>query len=603
MLVRGFTGWEAISAPFQLDLELVSENDAVDLRGLLAANVTLRIALSDDSTRWWNGRISKIVQAARDPVFTSYRVEVVPWFSFLSLRQDCRIFQDKTVQEIVSEVFSNLGFQDFEFRVHGDLPKRDYCVQYRETDFHFVSRLLEEEGIFYFFEHESGRHTMVMGNTPEAHVPCPGDGTARCLQSSGGTPEDDVVTDWNRNEEFLTSSLTLTDYNFQTPATSLLTSRDGNSPFEMYDYPGLYQQKQPGETLARIRLEEISTPGSVIQGESTCRTFASGYRFQLQDHYRQDWNSDYVLIDVHHAATQGSDYHAGSIEASGDESSYSNHFQCIPRAVPFRPMRKTARPIMTGCQTAVVVGPSGEEIYTDEFGRIKVQFHWDREGQKNEKSSCWIRVAQPLAGTGWGAVAIPRIGQEVVVEFLEGNPDRPLVTGCVYNAQMTPPYPLPANKDLIGIKSNSTKGGGGYNEIVIQDVKGSELIRIHGQNDMNTTILHDQKEMVKNNKNVHVSKELRIQVDQKVSHTINGDLAEQFTQNHAEVVTHERYLKANRIIFEADQEICIKVGSNHVHISSAGVYVEGTMVDINCGHPPQNTALSGLTSTKPDDPA
>ena len=602
LLVRGFSGWEAISTPFELEIDLASENDAIDLRGLLAASVTLHITLSDETLRHWNGRLNKIVQGPREPIFTSYHVTVVPWFSFLRLRQDCRMFQDKTVQEIVTEVFTKLGFHDFEFRLHGSLQKREYCVQYRETDFHFVSRLLEEEGIFYFFVHESGRHTMVMANTSEAHLPCPGNDTARCLQASGGSSEEDVVTDWDRNEEFLTSSLSLADYNFKTPATRLMASLDGNTPFEMYDYPGLFKEKQAGESLARIQLEEISAPASVIQGESTCRAFTSGYRFRLRDHYRQEWNSEYVLTEVHHTAVQGSDYHAGSIEQSGGVSSYRNRFLCIPRSVPFRPIRKTARPIIMGCQTAVVVGPAGEEIHTDEIGRIKVQFHWDRQGQKDEKSSCWIRVSQTWAGKNYGAIAIPRIGQEVIIEFLEGNPDRPIITGCVYNGQMTPPYALPANKDMTGLKSYSTKGGNGYNEIVFIDRTGNELIRIHGQKDVETTVLHDKKEIVNNNRNVHVLKELRTQVDEKVSHTINGDLAEYFSRNHAEVVGAERYLSASRVIIEADDEICIKVGGNHVSLSRSGVYVQGAMVEINCGHPPQQSTLRGLTPSLPDDP-
>jgi type VI secretion system secreted protein VgrG len=292
---------------------------------------------------------------------------------------------------------------------------------------------------------------------------------------------------------------------------------------------------------------------------------------------------------------------------------YRNLFECIPSSTPFRPARVSPKPVIQGSQTAIVVGKKGEEI-TQDFCRIKVQFHWDRRGLYDENSSCWIRVAQTWAANGWGAISIPRVGQEVVVTFLEGDPDQPLITGSVYNGQQVPPY-LPYSPDvkappfcpdsaeIMGFRSNTTKGGGGYNEIIIKDTKDKELVRIHGQKDMHTTVLNDQKEIVKNNKNLHVTNELRTQVDEKASHTLNGDVAEHFSKNHAEVVGQERYLKARRIILEADEEICIKVGGNHVHISSAGVYVEGTMVDLNCGHPAANTSLSGLTPTIPEDPS
>jgi type VI secretion system secreted protein VgrG len=311
-------------------------------------------------------------------------------------------------------------------------------------------------------------------------------------------------------------------------------------------------------------------------------------------------NKKWLLTAVYHHSTMGETYGSGG---SDEGFFYTNTFECIPATVPFRPVRVTPKPSVQGCQTAIVVGPIGEEIYTDKFGRVKVQFHWDREGKKDEDSSCWMRVSYPWAGKSWGAIHIPRIGQEVIVDFLEGDPDQPIIVGRVYNAERMPPWALDSKKTISGFKSDSTKGGGGYNEFSMDDTKGNELINVHGQFNMNTTVLHDQKEAVKNNKNVHVVNELRTQVDQKTSHLTNADVAEHFKANHAEVVDAERYLKAARIIIEATNEICIKVGGNHVHISSAGVYVEGTMVDINCGHPAQSTSLSNLTPTVPEDPS
>lgn len=603
LLVAGFSGSEAISSPFSFHVDLLSENDSIDLKALIGTNVTLRVAQADDSPRFWNGHISGITQGWKGSVFTAYRAEIVPWLWFLGSRSDCRIFQNKTAVDIIREVFEGLGFQDFVFRLNGSFPTRDYCVQYRETDLNFVSRLMEEEGIFYFFEHQQGRHQLVMGNVPEVHQPCPGQSSVRCELATGGVEQEDLITDWRMGEAFVPSSLSLTDFNFKTPAAKLRVSLDGENPFEIYDHPGQYEQPTRGEQLTRIRLQEIQAFSTNAHGESTCRAFTTGFRFKLDEHYRESWNQWYVLTEIRHSAHQGGNFMAGDVNLSLSESVYRNEFVCIPHQTPFRPSRRTLAPLVEGCQTAIVVGPQNEEIYTDKYGRVKVQFHWDRLGKKNEQSSCWIRVSQSSAGKDWGAISIPRIGQEVVVDFLEGNPDRPLITGRVYNAATMPPYTLPAGADMMGFKSNSTKGGGGYNEIVIKDGKGSELIRIHAQKDMETKVLHDQKEVVKSNKNLHIVQELRTLVEQKVSHTVKGDVAEHFQSNHAEVVDAERYLKANRIILEAATEICIKVGGNHVHISPAGIDVQGTIVNINCGKPPSDTTLSGLVPTTPDDPA
>lgn len=556
MLVRSFSGWEAISAPFQLDLELACENDSVDLRSLLGTSATLRMARSGDTTRYWNGRISKVTQASRDPMLTSYRMEVVPWLSFLKLRQDCRIFQEKTVQDILTEVFATVGFHDFEFRLHGSLAKREYCVQYRETDFHFVSRLLEEEGIFYFFEHESDRHVLVIANTSEAHTPCPQQQSARCVQSSHDVSEEDVIDEWSRNEEFLTSSVSINDFNFKTPATNLLVSLDRNSPFELYDFPGLHQKMKPGQDLARVRLEELSTSSSLAHGQGTCRGFCTGYRFTLKDHYRDEWNDDYVLVEIRHSATQGSDYHAGSLE--GGDTVYRNEFHCIPYSVPFRPLRGTARPIMTGCQTAIIVGPAGEEVYTDKFGRVKVQFHWDRKGKRNEQSSCWIRVSQTWAGKNWGAISIPRIGQEVIVDFLEGNPDQPIIVGCVYNAEQMPPYNLPADSVTMGFKSKTAKGSG-YNEVVLVDNKDAELIRVHAQKDMDTTVCNNDKQ--------HVQADRDIAVDGKHHEAVKGEIVVKSTDD--------------QIYIEAKKQITVVVGQSKLFMNEAGeITLSGVRVTV-----------------------
>jgi type VI secretion system secreted protein VgrG len=602
LVLRAFTGIEAISTPFRFHLDLVSENDSITFDQIAGNNVTVRIALANGSPRYWNGVISRFTQGSRDRVGTSYRAEMVPRLWFLSQRQDCRIFQDLTVVQIIKQIFETAALQPVEYKLQGEFPKREYCVQYRETDFNFVSRLMEESGIFYFFKHEEGKHTLVLGNTPEANLTCPNQPQAKFRLTSGSWDEEDIITSWERESVVSPSGLALADYNFKTTAAPLRVALPGENVFEVYDYPGRYDDEDGGKDLAKIRLQELNAPACIARAETRCRDFRAGYRFELAEHYKKEWNQAYTIVEVSHHATQGGDFLSGSGDFADRDSAYRNDVICIPYSVHFRPQRQARPPIVQGCQTATVVGPAGEEIYTDEYGRIKVQFHWDRKGKSDEKSSCWIRVAHSMAGADWGVVGIPRIGQEVVVDFLEGDPDRPIVTGCVHNAKRKPPYPLPADKDLIGFKSNSTKGGGGYNEIVLKDEKNAELIRIHGQRDMNTTVLHDEKEIVKNNKNVHVMQELRTQVEQKASCTVKGDAVEHFQANHAEVVDGERYLKANRIILEAGSEICIKVGGNHVHITPAGVVVQGTMVNINCGLPPANTTLSNLTPAAPEDP-
>ncbi len=499
LLLRAFTGYEAISQLFRFDLDLLSEKPSISFDSIVGKPVTLNAVLADGSERYWSGYVSRFAQGANDGRFTSYRAEMVPWLWFLTRTADCRIFQNKKAPDIIQTIFQDLGFTDFSVRLHGSFVERDYCVQYRETDFNFVSRLMEEEGIYYFFEHANGKHTLVLANDPGEHKPCPHQSTVRYELTAGGWQDDDVVLDCSAQQEFRTGAWAHTDYNFETPSTSLMVQASGKNKYEIYDYPGEYRKRGEGDTLAHIRLEEQTMPTFVVQGMSDCRAFTSGYKFDLIDHYRIDLNQSYVLTAVRHTASIGSSY-GGSGGFSDGEPSYRNSFECIPAKTTFRPQRNTPQPVVQGCQSAVVVGPAGEEIYTDKYGRVKVQFHWDREGKMNENSSCWVRVSYPWAGKGWGGLNIPRIGQEVIVDFLEGDPDQPIIIGRVYNAQQMPPFGLPAGAVVSGFKSNSTKGGGGYNEVSLNDTKGTELIQVHGQYDMDTKIEHDERVNVGNNR-------------------------------------------------------------------------------------------------------
>ncbi len=510
LLLRGFHGHEALSRSFQFQLELLSENDSIDFEDIVGKRVTITVALADGTPRYWNGFISRFAQAGRDQKLTVYNATFSPWLWFLTRTSDCRIFQHKKIPDIIKQIFADLAFTDYVLRLHGDFAERDYCVQYRETDFNFVARLMEEEGIFYYFEHEKEKHTLVLANNPTAHQACPSQPEVRYELSAGGWQEDDVISEWNLEQEFRPGVFTATDYNFENPGMSLAATANGKSKYELYDYPGEYRKKGEGDSLVRVRLQEQEMPRLVARGTSDCRAFTSGYRFDLKDHYRNDLNQSYVLTFVSHAATQGLNYSSGGV--SDGDATYTNSFECIPASVPFRPIRTTSVPVVQGCQTAVVVGPGGEEIYTDKYGRVKVQFHWDREGKKNENSSCWVRVSSPWAGKGWGGVQIPRIGQEVIVDFLEGDPDQPIIIGRVYNAAQMPPFGLPGGAVISGFKSNSTKGGGGYNEFSFNDTKGTELINLHGQYDMQSKIEHDERVTIGNDRTESVGHDEKITI-------------------------------------------------------------------------------------------
>jgi type VI secretion system secreted protein VgrG len=501
VLLRSLKGQEALSRLFTFDLDLVSEDPSINYNDIVGQSVTVRVALADGSLRYWNGWVSRFVQAGRDNKVAVYQATMVPWLWFLDQTADCRIFQDKTAPDIVKQIFQEYGYRDFKLSLYGDFVKRDYCVQYRETDFNFVCRLMEEEGIFYFFEHENGKHTLVLGNDPAVHQPCPNQASARYEGSAGGWQDDDVILQWLQEQEVRPGTFTATDYNFETPSANMQSSVKGNGKWEIYDFPGEYTKRGDGDKLVKVRLQEQQMPQSVAHGTSDCRAFGVGYKFKLTDHYRDDLNQEYVLTAVFHSARHSLGFTSGSADTS---PAYENTFECVPASTPIRPPRRTPVPVVQGCQTAVVVGPDGEEIFTDKYGRVKVQFHWDREGKKNENSSCWVRVSYPWAGKAWGGIQIPRIGQEVIVDFIEGDPDRPIVTGRVYNAGQMPPWDLPGKKMVSGYKSNSTKGGGGYNEISLDDTKGTELIQVHGQYDMDTKIEHDERRHVLNNRTKNI---------------------------------------------------------------------------------------------------
>jgi len=554
LLLREFTGHEGLSQLFKYDLDLLTEGPFIDYGNIIGKAVAIRIELSGEEERLFHGYISRFAQTGSETGILHYRAEMVPWLWFLTRTADCRIFQNKTVPDIIEQIFQDLGFTDYRLSMEGTFEPLEYCVQYRETDFNFVTRLMEQYGIFYFFEHEETKHTLVLGNTVTVHQPLAIQAQVRWEPQGSGMLDEDVITGLEFEKILMPGKFAHTDYNFKTPSTNLtadspsLIDIGGNQQYEIFDFPGEYWTKAQGDTLARIRMETEEAQHFLITGSSTCREFASGYRFDLLDYEPNEMNQAYLLTSVSHMASMGNTYSPGGATAAGQES-YTNSFGCIPHSVLFRPPRMTPKPMVQGAQTAKVVGKPGEEIWTDEFGRIKVLFHWDREGKEREDDtcSCWIRVSQVHAGKGFGGVDIPRVGEEVIIGFLEGDPDQPIVIGRVYNQDNMPPNGLPDSGMTSGLKSNSTPGGGGNNCMMMDDTKGNEAININGQHNMSTTVGNDLSMTVTGGNETHTvsAGTQTVEIQGNTSLTVNaGDRIVNVTGSYKCDTTSEINLQA-----------------------------------------------------------
>jgi type VI secretion system secreted protein VgrG len=519
LLLHAFRGHEAVSSLFEFTVDLLSTNARVDGKGLLQKPMCLELDGPDGVTRPIHGLVRRFVQLGRHEELVSYRAEVVPWLWFLTLGTDCRVFQNLTPVDIISTIFKEQGFTDFTVQcAPGEV--REYCVQYRETHFDFVSRLMEEEGIFYFFEHTKSAHKLVLADKATAFKALDGQAQVELVVEEGKYFEKDVITTLEREDAIHTGKVTLRDYDPLQPSTLLESKVDGKYPAEVYDYPGSFTKNADGAHYAKIRLEQLESLNLSVRGQGNVRSFTPGYRFDLTGHYRSDANRSYAILRVEHTCS-GGDYRS---RESGTMS-YSNTFVAIPQGVAYRPPMVTARPVVHGTQSAKVVGPSGEEIFVDKHGRVKVQFFWDRLGKFDDKSSCWVRVSTAWAGKGWGVIQIPRIGQEVLVDFLEGNPDQPIITGRVYNAEQTVPYDLPANMTQSGMKSRSSKGGGtdNFNEIRFEDKKGSEELYIHAEKDESHVVENDRTRSVGHDETVSVGNDQQIDVAKNRTRSVGDD--------------------------------------------------------------------------------
>ncbi|MDF2490877.1 MAG: type secretion system Vgr family protein, partial [Pseudomonas sp.] len=492
-----FSGREAISELFSFQVHLISQDARIELKKLIGKKVTLGIALANGSTRYISAHVSDFVHTGADAGIANYTAELVPWIWILSRRRDSRIFQDKTTEQIVKEVFEYyLTLAEHEFRLSKPLKPISYCTQYQESDLNFVLRLLEQEGLFFTFEHSQEGHRMIISDDSSELPPLERQPVIR-YHSASVTETADSITTWSSSRRLQPTRLTLKSYDYKQPRNPHLVQLDSINQqgevgqYEMFEYEGLYgySDLDEGTRKARHRLEAMEVHGKTFNGESNCRAMEPGRHFQLTQHYDHDNDApadrEFLLLSVNHWGRNN--------YSNEGEAGYRNSFTCIRRKITFRPMQHTPRGVISGPQTAIVVGPPGEEIYTDELGRVKLQFHWDRNGEFNDQSSCWVRVAQSGASGGFGSILIPRVGDEVVVVFLDGNPDRPLIMGSLYNSNNTPPWSLPANKTQSGFLTRSMKGDGATaNFFRFEDKAGAEQIIMHAERNMDTEIELDE---------------------------------------------------------------------------------------------------------------
>jgi type VI secretion system secreted protein VgrG len=554
LLFRGMTAREEMSRLFEYRLDLLSAKDNITVDDILGKNVTIKFVLPDDSLRHFNGYVTRFAQNGMYGRYNRYSATVRPWLWFLTRTADCRIFQDMKVPDIIKEVFADHPTADYKLDLTGTYRKWGYCVQYRESDFNFVSRLMEQEGIGYYFQHTDGHDTLVLTDSASKHTAVSGyEKLSYIGPAEQVKPGLEHISQWDFAREIQPGVYVHDDYDFERPSVELKTNKTlprGYSPsdYEVYDYPGDYIQIPDGQQYAAVRIDELGAQFQTARGSTNGRGLSVGALVTLEDHPRDDQNAEYLVIGATYELAFG-DYEA--LPDAG-ETSYQCGFVVMPSSQQYRPRRLTPKPFVQGPQTALVVGPSGEEIYTDKYGRIKVQFHWDRRGKKDENSSCWMRVSYPWAGKAWGGIAIPRLGQEVIVNFLEGDPDQPIVTGRVYNAEQMPPYDLPANKTQSGVKSRSSKGGtaANFNELRFEDLKGSELVTLHAEKDQSievehdeahwvghdrtktidhdetSHIKHDRTETVDNNETIHIKHDRTEKVDNNENITIEANRTE-----------------------------------------------------------------------------
>ncbi len=633
LLLLSFTGQEQLSGLFRFELRMMSEAGTIKAADIVGKPVDFYVRHADDEQRFFNGIVNRFTYTGKNDRYHLYSAEVVPWMWLLTKGSDCRVHETekkKDAKAIIDGLLKELGVSDYKWDLKRSLEKREYCVQYRETHYDFITRLLEEEGIYYYFKHSQGKHELVMTDHANGVFDCK-DAEVQLLSNLSQPEATDNLTDWNHQYEYTTGKFAHSDFNFEDPSSSLLLDKSSlislqdNSKYEYYDFPGIYAQKGLGNALATMRMEGEEARHNTVSGGSECRSFSPGGRFKVAKHHNDgEKGGKWVLTTVQHKATLGGNYITG---AEHSDQIYQNVFQCIPADSVFRPPYQP-RAGVHGIQTAVVVGPAGEEIYTDKFGRVKVQFHWDRLGKKDDKSSFWVRVSQVHAGQGWGMMDLPRIGEEVIISFLEGIPDRPIIIGRVYNGENSTPFALPGEKARRG-NTTKTHKGAGSNEISMDDTAGAEQLRVNAQFNMDSNVNNNQtlKVGVDRTNTIGSNETISIGADQKVtiganqtieigsnqslkvagnqdstvdgnrSDTVGGDEESSVGGNQKLTVGGDQdesvsgkqvftisgdmsYSSGAKIVIEAGTSIELIVGGSTIKIDAAGVEIKGAAIKI-----------------------
>ena len=625
LLFSRLEGSDGLSLNGEYRVTVLSRRGDVKADELLGKPVSVVLKTPRSGEREFNGLATALYRIGLAGRYHQYLIVVRPWTWMLTRTSDCRIFQGKTTEQILKEVFADHPYADFRFELRGSYQPRDYCVQYREIDFNFVARLLEQQGMHFFFEHKDGKHTLVVSDGNHSHLAATDYADVAYLEPERASArQEEGLRDWTQGCEIQPTRVALRDYDFEKPRADLSAFADAaNQPghdyaaqLEIYDYPGGYAERSQGQNLAHARIEALRQPYEVFRGEGNAAGLAPGGLFRLKAHPLDDQNQEYLVTAADYQL-QDSDYESVQPGTEGGEL-FTIRLRAIPAAQEYRPAALTPKPMVQGPQTAVVVGPSGQEIHTDKYGRIKVQFHWDRNGKGDENSSGWIRVATPWAGQNWGMVTIPRIGQEVVVEFLEGDPDRPLVTGSVYNQTQMPPYALPDHQTRSGIKSRSTPNASGanFNELRFEDKKGAEEVYLHAERDLQLHVKNDSVETVLNESHLSVKKDvleqfgadhhLKVGGDQNVevggSHSLKTgqNWQAKFGANMAAEAGQAIHLKAGMtVVIEAGTQLSLKVGGSFIDIGPAGVTISGPLVKINSGGAAGSGSGASPTAPKP----
>src|SRR4051812_32552162 len=531
LLLESFEGKESIAGGFKYTLGLLAKDPGISAAKLIRTQATVKMGQADGSERVINGLISRFVQLDQAEGLTVYEAEIRPWYWFLSLTSDFCIWQKKSIPEIVKAVCAEQGFTDLVFKCVKQHKPHEYRVQYGETHLDFITRLMEEEGIFWFAEHDGKKCNMVVADDNSvAKTPI-----KLRLSTIAHDTEDETVLSWfNVSQDVRPGKYTHMDYNFETPSTQLKGQHGGKDPSEVVEFPGGFEIRDDADPLATLRYQEIVAEQVEAEGAGRCRALKAGGKIEVSKHPNKALNTAYLITSVKQSAKLG-DFRTG-----GDPGlAFKSSFTAIPFDTPYKPERSTDLPRAYGYESAIVVGPKGEEIFTDNYGRVKVQFFWDRRGKKDDKSSCWVRVSTVWAGKGWGMINTPRIGQEVLVAFLNGDPEDPIIIGRVYNAEQMPPYALPANKTQSGIKTRSTLQGtpDNFNEIRFEDKKGNEELYIHAEKDKKIVVENDKAESVGNNNTESIGNDESIDIGNNQKVTVGKDQTISVSANRAVNVT------------------------------------------------------------------